>query len=117
MDEFGLIYNVALQEYVYENSHEGGQPGVLSSGGGQVALPPPPTSITHRQKSNKPELPQSPTSHHTLYHAEGGSTNPSLPFSTYTYPTYTYPTYTYPSPSQSQSPTELYPTLTDLTLT
>ena len=79
MDEFGLIYNIELEEYVYENNPEGGHQDI-SGGGGPVALPPPPMSITHRHKSNKPELPQSPSSHHTVYHAEGGRTNSiSLP--------------------------------------
>ena len=65
MDEYGLIYNTELEEYVYENNNYP-----------DAELPPPPMSTEqqqqqHRHKSNKPEVPQSPTSHHTLYHAEG----------------------------------------------
>ena len=83
MDECGLIYNIELEEYVYENEPDGYHSVDLSGGGGPVALPPPP--ISHR-KSNKQELPQSPSSHHTLYQAEGGSNSPTLTLSNLTYP-------------------------------
>jgi len=72
MDECGLIYNIELEEYVYKNEpSDGFHSEDFSGGGGPITtLPPPPIS---RHKSNKPELPQSPSSHHTLLHqaAEG----------------------------------------------